>query len=94
MSIINYNVEKLMFATKQFEDLAKKLFAVLPNEMQNLDQEVQEKFNDVLHLAFNKLDLVSREEFDVQVKVLARTREKVEKLETELEKLTAQKDTP
>ena len=62
-----------MFATKQFEELAKKLYAVLPENMQNLDSEVQQKFNEILHLAFAKLDLVSREEFDVQVKVLART---------------------
>lgn len=77
-----------MFATKQFEELAKKLYAALPDNMQNIDSGVQQKFNEILHLAFAKLDLVSREEFDVQVKVLARTREKVEKLEAELAKLT------
>lgn len=81
-----------MFARKQFEDLAKKLYAVLPDNIQNLDTDIQQKFNNILHLAFTKLDLVSREEFDVQVKVLARTREKVEQLETELAKLIEQKD--
>lgn len=81
-----------MFARKQFEDLAKKLYAVLPDNIQNLDTDIQQKFNNILHLAFTKLDLVSREEFDVQVKVLARTREKVEQLEAELAKLIEQKD--
>ncbi len=77
-----------MFAKKQLEELAKKLFSVLPENMQLLDNELQSKFNDVLQIAFTKLDLVTREEFDVQVKVLARTREKVEALEAELAKIT------
>ncbi len=77
-----------MFAKNHLEDLAKKLFAILPENMQNIDNELQNKFNDILQIAFTKLDLVTREEFDVQVKVLARTREKVEKLEKELLKIT------
>ncbi|MDF1757691.1 MAG: accessory factor UbiK family protein [Legionellaceae bacterium] len=77
-----------MFATKQLEDLAKKLFLSLPTNVQNIDGEIQQQFNDILRAAFTKLDLVTREEFDVQVKVLARTREKVEKLESEISKLT------
>ena len=76
-----------MFATKQLEELAQKLFAVLPENMQNIDKEIQSKFNEVLQITFNKLDLVTREEFDVQVKVLARTREKVEALEELVAKL-------
>lgn len=80
-------LEIYMFAKKHLEELTKKLFAVLPENMQILDNEIQNKFNDVLSITFSKLNLVTREEFDVQVKVLARTREKVEMLEAELAKL-------
>jgi ubiquinone biosynthesis accessory factor UbiK len=80
-----------MFASEQLEDLAKKLYSVLPGNIQNIDVEVQQQFNDILQYTFTKLDLVTREEFDVQVKVLARTREKIEKLETEVQNLLQKK---
>jgi BMFP domain-containing protein YqiC len=73
-----------MFATEQLEDLARKLYSVLPSSLQNIDEELQKQFQDILHFAFLKLDLVTREEFDVQTKVLARTRDKIENLEKEL----------
>lgn len=77
-----------MFITKQLEDLARKLYQAIPENAQSIDMEIQQQFNEILKYSFAKLDLVTREEFDVQVKVLARTREKVEKLELELSKLT------
>lgn len=83
-----YNLEIFMFAKKNLEELTRKLFDVLPESMQVLDKEIQNKFNDILQIAFTKLDLVTREEFDVQLKVLARTREKVENLEAALAKFT------
>jgi ubiquinone biosynthesis accessory factor UbiK len=73
-----------MFINKQLADIARKLYAVLPNNAQHLEQDIQQKFSEILNIAFNKLDLVTREEFDVQIKVLARTREKVEFLEQQL----------
>lgn len=76
-----------MFTKERLEELAKKLFSVLPENIQNIDTELQSKFNDVINVAFSKLDLVTREEFDVQVKVLARTREKIESLEAALDSL-------
>lgn len=75
-----------MIAKNHLEELAKKLLAVLPENLQVINNEIQTKFNDVLQIAFTKLDLVTREEFDAQVKVLARTRAKVEALEEQLAK--------
>jgi len=75
-----------MIAKNHLEELAKKLFAVLPDNLQVMNNDIQTKFNDVLQIAFSKLDLVTREEFDAQVKVLARTRAKVEALEEKLAK--------
>lgn len=80
-----------MFPPKQFDDLAKKLYAALPTSLQTIETEVQEKFKEVLQAAFAHLDLVSREEFDVQTRVLARTREKLELLQKQVETLLEKK---
>ncbi|KTD79373.1 accessory factor UbiK family protein [Legionella waltersii] len=79
-----------MFDPKQFDELAKTLFATLPVSFQNLEKEIQQQFKDVLQTAFNRMDLITREEFDVQCKVLARTREKVEQLQEQVEELIKQ----
>lgn len=76
-----------MFDSKQFEEIAKKLYTALPTSLQNFENEIQHKFKEILQMAFTRMDLVTREEFDVQVKVLARTREKVDALHLELQTL-------
>lgn len=76
-----------MINDNHLEELAKKLLEVLPDNIQSLNSEMQKKFHDVLQIAFSKLDLVTRDEFDVQLKVLARTREKVEELEDKLSRV-------
>ncbi len=53
----------------------------------NLKTDLEQNFKAVLQSAFEKMELVSREEFDVQRKVLGRTREKLERLERELAEL-------
>lgn len=76
-----------MFDPKQFDDLAKKLFATLPPSLQNIEKDIQQKFKEVLQSAFARLDLITREEFDVQTKVLARTREKLDLIQKQIEEL-------
>ncbi|MCE3044414.1 MULTISPECIES: accessory factor UbiK family protein [Legionella] len=73
-----------MFDPKYFDDLAKKLFASLPSSIQNIEKDVEDKFKEILQIAFNRMDLITREEFDVQAKVLGRTREKLEALEAQV----------
>ena len=80
-----------MFDPKQFEDLAKKLYASLPSSLQNFENEIQQKFKEILQSTFTRMDLVTREEFDVQVKVLARTREKIDTLQLQVNTLLAEK---
>lgn len=75
----------------QFDDLAKKLFAALPTNLQNVETEVQQKFKEILQAAFARLDLITREEFDVQTKVLARTREKLDLLQKQVDDLVKEK---
>lgn len=76
-----------MFDSKQIEELAKKLYSSLPSSLQNLESDVQHKFKEILQATFAHLDLVTREEFDVQTKVLARTREKVDALQAQISEL-------
>ena len=66
------------------EDLAKKLADAVPEGLRSMQQELEENFRSVLQAGLGKLDLVTREEFEVQEAVLARTREKLDALETRL----------
>lgn len=81
-----------MFDPKQFDDLAKKLFSALPDSLQNIEKDIQQKFKEILQATFSKMDLVTRDEFDVQTKVLARTREKLERLQKQVDDLLESTD--
>ncbi len=69
---------------KPFDSLVAQLIDTIPPGMRSLPQELEKKFHQILHAAFLKMDLVTREEFDAQVRVLQRTREKLEALEKKL----------
>ena len=66
------------------EDLARKLAESLPDNLRTMQQDLEDGFRAVLSTGISKLDLVTREEFEVQQAVLARTREKLEALEKRL----------
>ncbi len=82
-----------MFDPKQFDEIASKLFASLPTSLQNFEKEIQQKFKEVLQATFARMDLITREEFDVQCKVLARTREKLDQLQAQVDELASHKKT-
>ncbi len=81
-----------MFAPKQLEELAKSLYSALPASFKAVELEVQQQFKDILQSAFTRMNMVSREEFDVQVKVLTRTREKIDALQSQLDQLLKQNE--
>jgi BMFP domain-containing protein YqiC len=83
-----------MFDPKHFDELTQKLIAILPSSVQNFEKEIQHKFKSILNATFSRLDLVTREEFDIQMRVLVRTREKLEQLQTQVDKLLAEKNKP
>ena len=75
---------------KSIEDLARRLAEAVPEGLRSVRKDVEENFQSVLKSGLGKLDLVTREEFEVQEAVLARTREKLHALEarlTEIENL-------
>ncbi len=67
------------------ENLARKLAESVPGGLRSLRNDLEKNFRGVLQSGISKLDLVTREEFDVQEAVLARTREKLERLEAQLQ---------
>ena len=70
-----------MFDSKKLDELASKLCDALPGGLHDMKEDISRNFKSILQSTFAKLDLVTREEFDVQSGVLAKTREKLEQLE-------------
>ena len=66
------------------DELARKLSAAVPQGLANVRRDLEDNFKAVLQSALAKMDLVTRQEFDVQAGVLRRTREKLEALETKI----------
>jgi ubiquinone biosynthesis accessory factor UbiK len=66
-------------------ELARKISNLLPANVTVLKQDLEKSIRALLQSSLQKLDLVTREEFDVQTAVLARTREKLEALEKRLQ---------
>ncbi len=79
-----------MIDPKVLDELAHKLANSVPSGLKELQQDVEKNFRSTLQASFARLDLVTREEFDVQSRVLERTREKLERLEQLVEQLENQ----
>jgi BMFP domain-containing protein YqiC len=69
------------------EKLARTLAESLPQGLRSVRDDLEKNFRAVLRSGLGKLDLVTREEFDVQEAVLSRTREKLQALEARLQSL-------
>ena len=74
---------------KILDDVSQKLGAFLPEGLQSVQKDIEKNFKTVLQNSFSRMDLVTREEFDVQSAVLTRTREKLEQLEKQVAALEA-----
>ncbi|MDH3545598.1 MAG: accessory factor UbiK family protein [Gammaproteobacteria bacterium] len=73
-----------MMNNDSIDSLARKLADSMPEGLRSMQKELEETFRSVLRAGLAKLDLVTREEFEVQEAVLARTREKLDALERRL----------
>jgi BMFP domain-containing protein YqiC len=74
-------------SNESIENLASKLAEAVPEGLRSMRDDLESNFRGVLRTGISKLDLVTREEFEVQEAVLARTREKLERLEAKLDEL-------
>ncbi len=72
---------------ESIDNLARNLADAVPDGLKNMREEVETTFKSVLSQSLAKLDLVTREEFEVQEAVLKRTREKLDLLEKELKSI-------
>lgn len=82
-----------MIDLKSIDDLARRLSDLIPPDLKDARADMQQHFRATLQAGLGKLDLVTREEFDVQRAVLLRTREKLELLERIVAVLESRVDT-
>lgn len=69
------------------DELSKRIGGALPPGANVLKEDMEKNIRSVLHAAFSKMDLVTREEFEVQQQVLQRSRQKLEALEKQVAEL-------
>jgi BMFP domain-containing protein YqiC len=85
MSLLNSN---------SLDELAKRLADAVPESVRNFGRDLEGNFKAVLQAQLSKLDLVSRQEFDVQAALLARTQTALSALEARLKELEAKLTAP
>ena len=79
-----------MFDSKSIDDIANRLANAIPPSFNHLKEDVEKNFHAILQSALARLDLVTREEFEVQKAVLAKTRQKLEALELRVAEMEQQ----
>ncbi len=81
------SMEESMLDTKKIEEVIQTISDAMPSGLTGLQADVEKNVRAAMSATFAKLDLVTREEFDVQTQVLHRTREKLEALEKRVAEL-------
>jgi len=76
----------------QLDNLTKHLSSLIPEPLQATQQDLESNLRSGLETGLRKMNLVTREEFDIQNAVLLRTREKLEALEKRISELEAQQE--
>ena len=83
-----------MIDPKKIEQIARQVHESMPKGLRDLGEDVEKKIRQVHQSQLTRLDLVSREEFDVQTQVLLRTREKLALLEQRISDLESRAAAP
>ncbi|MFN7550718.1 MAG: accessory factor UbiK family protein [Pseudomonadota bacterium] len=83
-----------MLDLRSIDDLAQRLAALMPGDPGAAREDLASTFRATLQAGLSRLNLITREEFDVQRLVLLRTREKVEALEKQIAAFEAQLERP
>ena len=81
-----------MIDTKSINQLVDKLSAAIPDSVKTVKSDIDSNIRAVLESSLRQMNLVSREEFDVQTALLERTREKLQQLEQQLDELSQKID--
>jgi len=75
---------------KIFDDITRTITHLIPESLTGLQHDLEANIRAALELGLSRMNLVTREEFDVQTALLQRSREKLEQLEQQLAELSAQ----
>ena len=78
-----------MIDLRTIDELTRRLSDSLPAGLTQAKDELENQFRSVLTAAFEKMNLVGREEYDAQCAILEQTRTKLQELETRLEELAS-----
>lgn len=79
-----------MFDPASLDELSRRLADAIPGSLVQIRDDLQKNFRAVLQGTLSQMNLVSREEFDAQREVLARTRARLEALEAQIAELEKQ----
>ena len=78
-----------MINAKKIEEIAQQVTESIPPGLKNLANDFEDKTKTVIQRKLSQLDVVSREEFDVQTQVLLKTRTQLNELEKKIAELEA-----
>lgn len=73
----------------RIDEIARRLLESVPPAFRSMQQDLEANFRSVLRTSLGKLDVVTRDEFDTQMKVLERTRSRLEALEKKVAEMEA-----
>lgn len=76
-----------MIDPKKIEQIAQQIHNSLPQGLKDFGEDAESKIKQILQAQLAKLDVITREEFDIQIQVLLRTRQKLDALEKRLDAL-------
>jgi ubiquinone biosynthesis accessory factor UbiK len=83
-----------MIDPKRFDDMARRITEALPESVRALQKDMERQVRSTLQQGFERMDLVTREDFDVQVTLLERTRARMRELEARLDALEGKPPAP
>ncbi len=81
-----------MINTEFLDNLVRQVMQRLPGSDSRLVDDLEKNLRAAMYGVFSRMDLVTREEFDLQTELLARSRAKLEQLEQQIAELEAQLD--
>ena len=79
--------DKAMLDKDKISEIIESVMSKVPEGVKDIPRDAKEHFKAKLSRSLEGLDMVSREEFDIQVKVLQKTRQKLEQIEKQLDAL-------
>jgi hypothetical protein len=81
-----------MLKPEKFDELVRQFQALLPEDARQTREEIEQNIKALMKATLQRMDLVTREEFDIQSELLARTRAMLDELEKKVRELEQEKN--